>query len=201
MRALDDAVEADLLGAPYQFQIVTQMRGDVARRVLAADDEAQLHRTRLAVHSGIMPFSASSFFALAFLSSLRPMPRMTLGALVNWMLEYSMTSMRLPQGSRKSRNGLSTILAPAASARAFTLDRSSTTKPIWRRSTPVCLWSGTRAMLMNWSPMSIKAARSLRPRRLKSKILPYQSSASSMSPTSIATWLMPISRGFLPSLI
>src|SRR5258706_10809975 len=56
-------------------------------------------------------------------------------------------------------------------------------------------------MLMNWSPMSMNALRSLRPRRLKSKILPYQSSASSMSPTSIATWLMPISLGFFPSLI
>src|ERR1700730_17082700 len=79
-------------------------------------------------YSGAIPFSASSFLALAFLSRSSPMPRNTCGALVNWMLEYSMTSMRLPHGSRKSRNGPSTILAPAASARAFTLDRSSNKK-------------------------------------------------------------------------
>ena len=42
------------------------------------------------------------------------MPRSTFGALVNWMFEYSMISSRLPQGSRKSRNGPSTITAPAA---------------------------------------------------------------------------------------
>src|SRR5205085_997117 len=138
MRALDDAVEADLLGAPYQLQIVPQMASDVARRVLPADDEAQLHGAPLAIHSGVMPFSASSFRALAFLSSFNPMPRKTLGALVNWMFEYSMTSIRLPQGSRKSRNGPSTILAPAASARFLTLVRSSTTNPICRRSTPLC---------------------------------------------------------------
>src|SRR4029077_1842601 len=61
MRALDDAVEADLLGALYQLQIVAQMRRGIARRMLAADDQAQLHRTPLATHSGAMPFSASSF--------------------------------------------------------------------------------------------------------------------------------------------
>ena len=31
------------------------------------------------------------------------MPRITFGALVNWMFEYSMISSRLPHGSRKSR--------------------------------------------------------------------------------------------------
>src|SRR5580704_115982 len=130
MRALDDAVETDLLGALDQLQIVAQMSRGIARRVLAADDQAQLHRASLAAHSGAMPFSVSSFLALAFLSRLSPMPRNTCGALVNWMLEYSMTSMRLPHGSRKSRNGPSTILAPAASARAFTVERSSTTNPM-----------------------------------------------------------------------
>src|SRR6266478_5606481 len=134
MRALDDAVKAERFGAPHELQIVAQMRSDVARRVLAANNEAQLH----CAHSGVMPFSASSFFALSFLASLSPMPRCTLGALVNWMFEYSTTSMRLPQGSRKSRNGPSTIFAPAASARALTVERSSTTNPIWRRSTPLC---------------------------------------------------------------
>ena len=33
------------------------------------------------------------------------MPRSTLGALVNWILSYPTISMRLPHGSRKSRNG------------------------------------------------------------------------------------------------
>ena len=56
--------------------------------------------------------------------------------------------------------------------------------------------SGTSVRLMNWSPMSMKALRSPLPRKVKSKIRPYHSSASSMSPTSIATWLMPMSRGF-----
>src|SRR5262249_53261212 len=37
------------------------------------------------------------------------------------------------------------------------------------------------------------------PRSVKSKILAYQSSAASMSATSIATWLMPTSRGFFAS--
>src|SRR5258708_5933579 len=148
-----------------------------------------------------MPFSASSALALSFLASANPIPRRICGALVNWIFEYSMTSMRLPHGSRKSRNGPSTILAPAASARTFTEERSSTTKPICRRSTPLAAWSGTCVKLMNWSPMSMKALRSPRPRNVKSKILPYQSSASPMSATSIATWLMPTSRGFLPSTI
>jgi hypothetical protein len=36
------------------------------------------------VYSGAMPFSANSFFAFSFLAKcIRPMPRSTLGALVN----------------------------------------------------------------------------------------------------------------------
>src|SRR5258708_19911074 len=178
MRALDDAIEAELVGAPHQLQIVAQMAGDVARRMLAANNEAQLHRA----HSGIMPFSASSFFALSFLASFSPMPRCTLGALVNWMLEYSTTSMRLPQGSRKSRKGPSTILAPAASARALTVERSSTTNPICRRSTPDCLYSGTRVILMNWSPISIKELRSCRLPTVKPQTHPYPSTPPPLSP-------------------
>src|SRR5579863_128517 len=135
MRALDDAVKAKLVGAPHEVEIVAQMGAGVARRVLAADNEAQLHRAHLS-HSGAMPFSASSFRALAFLSSVRPMPRSPFGALVNWLLEYSVLSSRLPQGSRKSRNGPSTSFAPAALACSMMDERSSTTKPIWRRSTP-----------------------------------------------------------------
>jgi hypothetical protein len=39
------------------------------------------------VYSGAMPFSANSFFAFSFLAKCdRPMPRSTLGALVNWTL-------------------------------------------------------------------------------------------------------------------
>ena len=83
-----------------------------------------------------MPLSASSCFALSFLSSARPMPRITLGALVNWMLEYSMISSRLPHGSRKSRKGPSTKRAPAAFASSMMRLRSSTTKPRCRFSTP-----------------------------------------------------------------
>jgi hypothetical protein len=36
-----------------------------------------------------MPFSANSFFAFSFLAKcVRPIPRSTLGALVNWMLSH-----------------------------------------------------------------------------------------------------------------
>src|SRR5439155_4611201 len=75
MRTLDDAVKTERVGAPHQLQIVAQVRRDVARRMLAADNEAEPHR---AAHSGAMPFSASSFCALAFLSRASPMPRSTL---------------------------------------------------------------------------------------------------------------------------
>ena len=38
-------------------------------------------------YSSAMPFSANSFFAFSFLAKcIRPIPRSTLGALVNWML-------------------------------------------------------------------------------------------------------------------
>src|SRR5437016_10067116 len=69
MRALDDAVEAERVGSAHQFEVVTQMTGGIARRVLPADDQAELHLLPGAAHSGAMPFSASSFFALSFLSS------------------------------------------------------------------------------------------------------------------------------------
>src|ERR1700730_6534494 len=49
--------------------------------------------------------------------------------------------------------------------------------------------------------MSMKALRSPLPRRVNWKICSYQSSALSISPTSIATWLIPTSRGFFASLI
>src|SRR5579885_3324299 len=52
-----------------------------------------------------MPVSVSTRIALSVFSSARPMPRSTCGALVNWTLPYSITSTRLPQGSRKSRKG------------------------------------------------------------------------------------------------
>src|SRR5690349_3821685 len=52
---------------------------------------------------------------------------------------------------------------------------------------------------MNWSPMSMNAIRSpMRPRSSNSKNRPYHASASSMSPTSSATWLMPTRRA-IPS--
>src|SRR6516165_1544888 len=82
---------------------------------------------------GIMPFSASSRRAFSFLSRSQPIARITCGALVNWILEYSTTSTRLPQGSRKSRKGPGSSLPPAASTRERTLERSSTTSPKWRR--------------------------------------------------------------------
>ena len=51
---------------------------------LTQRSSAQLRGTN---YSAAMPFSANSFFALSFLARcVRPMPRSTLGALVNWML-------------------------------------------------------------------------------------------------------------------
>src|SRR6185312_583811 len=96
MRPLDDTVEAEPVGGADEVEIVAQMPGGVTGRVLAADDQAQLHSD--------MPLSANSFLALSFLGSERPMPLSTLGALVNGMVDYSMISSRLPQGARKSRN-------------------------------------------------------------------------------------------------
>src|SRR5215208_876118 len=49
---------------------------------------------------------------------------------------------------------------------------------------------------MNWSPRSMKAMSSLLPRSLNSNSRPQKASASSMSPTSSATWLKPTTRGF-----
>ena len=82
MRPLDDAVEAERVGAAHQFEIVAQVRGAVARRMLAAHDQAHLHARP--AHSGTaMPFPASSLRALAFFARLRPMPLRMCGALVN----------------------------------------------------------------------------------------------------------------------
>src|SRR5690348_14998800 len=48
---------------------------------------------------------------------------------------------------------------------------------------------------MNWSPRSTNAiCAPMRPRSSSSKKRPYHASASSMSPTSSATWLMPTRR-------
>jgi len=72
--------------------------------------------------------------------------------------------------------------------------RSSTTKPRWRFSSP-----GTAVVLDERHVDELVAhidesvAFAL-PRSVKSKICAYQASASSISPTSIATWLMPIRR-------
>src|SRR6516164_3521325 len=71
MRALDDAVKAETVGAPYQVEIISQVLNHVAGRMLAANDQAEFHRPR----STAMPFSASSRLAFSFLSSARPMPR------------------------------------------------------------------------------------------------------------------------------
>ena len=47
---------------------------------------------------------------------------------------------------------------------------------------------------MNWSPRSMNAMVSLRPRSGISNSRPHKASASSMLPTSSATWLMPTRR-------
>lgn len=53
-----------------------------------------------------MPLFVSSLIAFSFFDRCAsPMPRSTFGAFVNWILSYPTISMRLPHGSRKSRNG------------------------------------------------------------------------------------------------
>jgi|SoiMethySBSTD1v2_1073268.scaffolds.fasta_scaffold526017_3 hypothetical protein len=52
-----------------------------ARMRIATDDKAAI---KYQTYSSAMPFSANSFFAFSFLAKcIRPMPRRTLGALVN----------------------------------------------------------------------------------------------------------------------
>src|SRR5215212_10174490 len=102
--------------------------------------------------------------------------------------------MRLPQGSRKSRNGPGKVSTPAAFNAWRAASLSSTTRPKWRPSSGACLRPFCRAM--NWSPRSMKAMSSLLPRSLNSNSRPQKASASSMSPTSSATWLKPTTRGF-----
>src|SRR5215210_4339638 len=82
--------------------------------------------------------------------------------------------------------------APAARAAANVRCLSSTTSPKWRCASGGCVRPDASAT--NWSPMSMKAMRAPRPRRPNSKMRPYQASASSMSPTSSATWLIPTRR-------
>jgi hypothetical protein len=43
VRALHDAIEAKTIGASHQFDIVVQMLSHVAGRVLAADNQTELH--------------------------------------------------------------------------------------------------------------------------------------------------------------
>jgi len=80
---------------------------------------------------------------LVVLSSANPIPRRILRRLGKLDIRILDDFDAVAPRARKSRNGPSTILAPAASARAFTEERSSTTKPICRRSTPLAAWSGT----------------------------------------------------------
>src|SRR5262245_11821506 len=79
---------------------------------------------------GAIPLSASSLIAFSFFDrSDMPMPRSTFGALVNWMLSYPTISIRLPQGSRKSRKRPGSGLIPAAASARRTASLSSTTSP------------------------------------------------------------------------
>ena len=56
MRALDDAVKAETVGASHQFEIVAQVLNRVAGRMLATNDQAEFHRP----DSSAMALSASS---------------------------------------------------------------------------------------------------------------------------------------------
>ena len=44
MRTLDDAVKAETVGASHQVEVVSQVLNRVARRMLAANDQAEFHR-------------------------------------------------------------------------------------------------------------------------------------------------------------
>src|SRR5581483_12058927 len=95
-------------------------------------------------------------------------------------------------GSRKSSEGGCETCTPAASSSARSASLSSTTRPKWRSVSGGC--ERPRANARNWSPMSTNAIDwPARPRSVRSKKRPYQASASSTSPTSSATWLIPTS--------
>src|SRR5438309_3209038 len=82
-----------------------------------------------------MPLSASSRNAFSFLSRLKPIALSTCGALVNWILAYSTTSTRLPQGSRKSRNrpGSAGGFDPFAHARTIVDHQPKMAPPVFVR--------------------------------------------------------------------
>src|ERR671930_2742293 len=104
--------------------------------------------------------------------------------------------MRLPHGSWKSSPRPVTRI-PSSCRRARTAFLSSTTSPKWRAPSGGC--ERPAASATNWSPRSMKAMCRLRPRSSSGpKIESQNASASSMSPTSRATWLIPTS--FIPEL-
>ena len=76
--ARGDGTEADRLEQKRRCHAGHGPCGCVARSIAA-------NRARCQSASGAMPFWANSRRALSVLSSSRPMPRMTCGALVNWM--------------------------------------------------------------------------------------------------------------------
>src|SRR5581483_10380058 len=101
--------------------------------------------------------------------------------------------MWLPHGSWKSSEPLGRTLTPASASASRAPSLSSTTSPKCLDSSGG--WERPADSAMNWSPMSMKAIRPpWRPRSSNSKKRPYQASASSMSPTSSAMWLMPTRR-------
>src|SRR5450631_1452256 len=81
-------------------------------------------------HVGAMPLSVSSLIAVLFFDRCaRPMPRNTFGALLNWTFSYATISIRLPHGSRKSRNGPGRASTPASANALRAASLLSTTSP------------------------------------------------------------------------
>ena len=205
MRALDDAVEPDRLGALHQFDIVAEMARDIAGRVLAADDQAELHLSPVSWRRVIPAPSPCRRVPSWPCRSCRAR-----GPCRAHFRRLGELDVRILDDLDAVAPGVEKIEKRpldhhrAGRLRRVRLDRASGHRRRSRyagarRPSPLARFrSATSVRLMNWSPMSIKALRSPLPRKAKSKIRPYHSSASSMSPTSIATWLIPTSRGFLP---
>src|SRR3954454_23735230 len=92
------------------------------------------------------------------------------------------------------------VVTPSSFSRSRTASLSSTTSPKWRSSSRGCVRPCDSAM--NWSPMSMKAIPAIWPRSSSvPKIDSQNASASSMSPTSSAMWLMPTSFGIAISVV
>ena len=86
IRVTDESIDGAIL-YPDEFHFVVTHRRGLKIGDSARYNEKDVARSIYQTYSSAMPLSANSFFAFSFLTRcIRPMPRSTLGALVNWIL-------------------------------------------------------------------------------------------------------------------